>query len=188
MSEPSIVLWGSDLLDQRPMLEELTKHLVGDFHLCTEAHLRLAGRATPCRDDDQYALAILIDAWAAGYQSTLKDVRLAIEFYVRGWTALAHSIEQTRREREEEIERRGAALRVVTCTHHDPKFGGHGTYVRASRSRRAFALGQSRQQATEFKDEDQALDFCRNMLQKSVEALRPGWSWDDVFRIDRARD
>lgn len=185
------VLWsgGEDL---RPMAEALSKHLVGDFYLAKAACLRLVDRAVTGPDNavwverDRSTLAIVMDDWATN-SDTHKDVRLAIEFYVRGWTELARSIEQTRRDREEEIERRGAVLRVVTCVHRDPAFGGRGTYVKAGRGRKTLVFGQVRKGATEFKDEDDALDFCRTILQASVEAVHPGWSWDDVFRVDLAR-
>lgn len=171
---------------------------VKDFTMADHANIRIVTRDTtgpdaaiwttpPFPPPARSTVAVVMDGWVQEYSlGTLKDVKLAAEFYCKAW----RERDRMTRKLAEDAERIAGDRRVVRCINHrvGDTDSNHNYARQLKRGPDKFTLGVSLVQATKFKDEVEATEFCDQHLTPFVEGLLGtpsyAYNWHDAFVIE----
>lgn len=184
-NRPCVVVLGHD--HERPALEALLAEL-RTFTMADSAHARVI--AVPELPEPErawhgdYGWALVLDGWARGYATTLGQVMIAAEFFMKAWRHRERQ-EQARREAQERgMLEKFAAQRVIRARRPGDMFS---CYVhRPGRKASAPVLWCHRADAAVFADEAAACAYGARHLAplagRQVGYLKDD-AWDDFFVV-----
>jgi hypothetical protein len=210
---PYVICTGTDA--ERSMNEAVIE-AVKTFYLVTHAHMRLVEISSMTEEEygtDELAWirgsghcgavrthAIIMDGWVREYQNgesgTLDRVKLAVEFFRKGWSTLNDRNMGAETAKRMAEEARLANQHVIRCkdayldeTANNPQ----GGFIRLVNKRRAppghpaYWMGFHRRKASVFPTWEAAATFAEQHLRPLVQEKHSrSWDWIDCFEIRKA--